>query len=147
MEEKPKHNRNAPDQLTITSIEITHTTDGSVSSMSLPNIPSERSNNSDGSLSSKKVIRKMTDVRGCTHTLVRYPLVISKSGKSRTLDRPCKICAVSTKPPSTENENVGKKRKAMDAGQYCFECGKRMACCNRPNRDCFLSHVRSFDQN
>jgi hypothetical protein len=83
-----------------------------------------------------KVLRKMKDGLGQMHTLVRYPKT-THGARRRTLSRPCKICCQDT-------EANTKKRKSMDAGQYCFECGDAMACCNTADRDCFSDHVNSF---
>jgi hypothetical protein len=117
--------------------------DGStISSLSQPIIPTDQ----DSDLSDKKILRTLVDSLGCTHNLVRYPVVKSKTGKSRTLDRPCKICALKKEDISTTEDSTKstKKRRAMDAGQYCYECGKSMACCNKKDRDCFSIHVQSF---
>jgi len=117
--------------------------DGStISSLSQPIIPVDQ----DSDLSDKKVLRTLVDALGCTHNLVRYPMVKSKTGKSRTLDRPCKVCVLKKEDATVTDESTKstKKRRTMDAGQYCYECGKTMACCNKPDRDCFSVHVHSF---
>jgi hypothetical protein len=64
-----------------------------------------------------KVLRTMN---GILSTLVRYPMA-GYGPRRRTLSQPCKIC-------SQDPEMNTKKRKARDAGQYCFEWGESIDC-------------------